>query len=222
MAQAVAQLSGEEIVTQVIDLLQNGVTLKDLHGYTEQEMDAVYALAYNKYNQAKYEEAMHLFGFLLMHDQLERKYYKAFGSCLQMLKKYPEAIRNYSMASVFDVNDPEPTFHTAECLVALGMVEEACEAPEQSVLAALVPGVQQLVLVGDHFQLRPSVQPYEFETGCRMDISMFERLVGTKERPTKVGTRDVCVCGIVMSAPSGSSFAQCSPTASGAIQRDVH
>ena len=129
MAQA-AELDIDKVAHQVIDLLQHGATLKDIHGYTADEMEAVYTLAYNHYNQAKYAEALQLFGFLLMHDQLERRYYKAFASCQQMLKRYPEAIRNFSMASIFDLTDPEPTFHTAECMIALGMEQEAKEALE--------------------------------------------------------------------------------------------
>jgi tetratricopeptide (TPR) repeat protein len=62
-----------------------------------------------------------------MHDQFERKYYKAFGSCLQILKRYEEAMRNYVTAAALDARDPEPIFHTAECLVALRMPTEAAE-----------------------------------------------------------------------------------------------
>ena len=130
MAQTTAmpEFDVEKLTGQVVDLLANGATLKDIHGYTDEEFDALYTLAYNFYNQGKYSEALQAFGFLLMHDQLERKYYKAFGSCLQMLKRYEEAIRNYSMASILDLTDPEPTFHTAECMVAIGMPKEAMEA----------------------------------------------------------------------------------------------
>ena len=118
----------ERLSEHTVDLLANGATLKAIKGYTDEEFEALYTLGYNLYNQGKFAEAMQAFGFLLMHDQLERRYYKAFGSCLQMLKRYEEAVRNYSMASVLDLTDPEPTFHTAECMVALGMPTEAMEA----------------------------------------------------------------------------------------------
>jgi len=32
------------------------------------------------------------------------------------------------MASILDLRDPEPTFHTAECMLAMGLVTEATEA----------------------------------------------------------------------------------------------
>jgi|EndMetStandDraft_7_1072992.scaffolds.fasta_scaffold457703_2 type III secretion system low calcium response chaperone LcrH/SycD len=131
MAQAATpQVDVEKVAAQVVDVFSHGATLKAIHGYTDEEFEALYALGYNFYNQGKFAEALQAFGFLLMHDQLERKYYKAFGSCQQMLKRYEEAIRNYSMASVLDLTDPEPTFHTAECMVGLGMPAEAIEALE--------------------------------------------------------------------------------------------
>jgi len=122
--QATLEAAGD----QALDLLAIGATLKDVKGFSDDQFDALYALGYNLYNQGKYAEAMSAFGFLLMHDQFERKYYKAFGSCQQMLKRYEEAIRNYSMASILDLRDPEPTFHTAECMLAMGLVTEATEA----------------------------------------------------------------------------------------------
>jgi hypothetical protein len=45
-----------------------------------------------------------------------------------MTADYEQAISYYSMASVMDMKDPIPTFHTAECLAALGRVPEAREA----------------------------------------------------------------------------------------------
>ena len=128
MAQTFAEREPEAFAAQVMELFGNGGTLKDVGGYTEREFEALYAMGYNLYNQAKYGDALLVFGFLLMHDQFGRKYYKAMGSCQQMLKRYEDAIRNYSMASLLDLQDPEPTFHTAECMVALGMVQEAREA----------------------------------------------------------------------------------------------
>lgn len=40
--------------------------------------------------------------------------------------------------------------------------EEAAEILEQHVLASLTTSVQQLVLIGDHMQLRPKVELFEF------------------------------------------------------------
>jgi hypothetical protein len=57
------------------------------------------------------------------------------------------------------------------------IVEEAAEVLEAHVLAALVPSIEQMVLIGDHQQLRPKVETFELATRHQLNISMFERLI---------------------------------------------
>jgi len=63
------------------------------------------------------------------------------------------------------------------------LVEEAGEILESHVLTAMTPGTKQLVLIGDHKQLRPKVNNYKLtvEKGDGFDLnrSMFERMVLT-------------------------------------------
>ncbi|KAI9573130.1 P-loop containing nucleoside triphosphate hydrolase protein [Boletus coccyginus] len=73
----------------------------------------------------------------------------------------------------------------AEAIKSLGpkslLVEEAGEILESHVLTALSHNVDQMVLIGDHKQLRPKVNNYELtvESGEGFDLnrSLFERLV---------------------------------------------
>jgi hypothetical protein len=61
------------------------------------------------------------------------------------------------------------------------VVEEAGEILECHILTALAPTVKQLVLIGDHKQLRPKINNYELsvEKGLGYDLnrSLFERLI---------------------------------------------
>ncbi|KAF3914170.1 hypothetical protein AA313_de0210225 [Arthrobotrys entomopaga] len=61
------------------------------------------------------------------------------------------------------------------------IVEEAAQIFESHVLAALHPNVQQLILIGDHKQLRPRCDTWELrhesKHGYDLDISLFERLI---------------------------------------------
>ncbi|KAI6264472.1 hypothetical protein MCOR28_011007 [Pyricularia oryzae] len=61
------------------------------------------------------------------------------------------------------------------------IVEEAGEILESHVLAALMPSVKRLILIGDHKQLRPKVNNYaltvEKGDGFDLNMSLFERLV---------------------------------------------
>ncbi|KAK6429478.1 hypothetical protein LTR95_014375 [Oleoguttula sp. CCFEE 5521] len=61
------------------------------------------------------------------------------------------------------------------------MVEEAGEILESHILTALTPSTKQLVLIGDHKQLRPKVNNYaltvEKGDGYDLNRSLFERLI---------------------------------------------
>lgn len=61
--------------------------------------------------------------------------------------------------------------------------EEAGEVLEAHTLTALLPSVEHAILIGDHEQLRPQINKYEFQhdnpRGAKfsLDLSLFERLV---------------------------------------------
>ena len=60
------------------------------------------------------------------------------------------------------------------------IVEEAAEISEAHLLALLGSHVQQLILIGDHKQLRPQVECYNLVKKYHFDISMMERLINNK------------------------------------------
>eukprot|EP00347_Sterkiella_histriomuscorum_P021254 403334658 len=57
------------------------------------------------------------------------------------------------------------------------IVEEAAEVFEAHILTALSEKTEQLVLIGDHQQLRPSPAVFELEKNYNLSMSLFERLV---------------------------------------------
>ena len=56
------------------------------------------------------------------------------------------------------------------------VIEEAAEIFEPHIFTSLSPTVQQLVLIGDHQQLRPKPTYYELEKKYDFNVSLFERL----------------------------------------------
>ena len=50
------------------------------------------------------------------------------------------------------------------------IVEEAAEVLEPHVLACLSRGVEHLIKIGDHMQLRPKVQVYQLQVGTRLPM----------------------------------------------------
>jgi type III secretion system low calcium response chaperone LcrH/SycD len=125
MSTATPSAPPEKLAEQITELLLAGGTLGTVYDYTDQDYEVLYALGHSLYSQGRYMDAMKAFGFLVIHNHLERRFMNAFAASLQMIKSYEEAIKYYTMASVMDMSDPVPTFHTCECMIALGMVDDA-------------------------------------------------------------------------------------------------
>ena len=57
------------------------------------------------------------------------------------------------------------------------LLEEAAEIPEHHVVSCLTPSCQQLIMIGDHQQLRPAYNDYKTARQYKINISLFERLI---------------------------------------------
>ncbi|PWV18105.1 putative ATP-dependent helicase [Trypanosoma cruzi] len=56
------------------------------------------------------------------------------------------------------------------------VVEEAAEVLESQLLACMTDSLQQIVLIGDHYQLQPKVETFLYEKVNKLNMSLFERL----------------------------------------------
>ncbi|XP_044731423.1 NFX1-type zinc finger-containing protein 1-like isoform X2 [Chrysoperla carnea] len=56
-------------------------------------------------------------------------------------------------------------------------VEEAAEVLESHIIISLTTACKHLILIGDHKQLRPSTADYRLAKDCKLDISLFERMI---------------------------------------------
>lgn len=56
------------------------------------------------------------------------------------------------------------------------VVEEAAEVLESQLLACMTDSLQQIILIGDHFQLQPKVETFLYEKVNHLNLSLFERL----------------------------------------------
>lgn len=70
--------------------------------------------------------------------------------------------------------------------------QSALQVMEAALLAALTAQTQQLILIGDHKQLRPKTQEYSLSVDSgrkyKLDVSMFERIAQQEEPPAPVVT----------------------------------
>ena len=124
------QKTGTEGLEAIIKLMLSGNTLADIADISDEELEAVYACAYRLYQQGQYAEALRAFQFLIRYNHFERRFFKAAGACLQMLKRYPTALEMYYMTWYLDASDAEPLFYASECLIAMGQLDLAEESLE--------------------------------------------------------------------------------------------
>ena len=123
-------VSVKTLAEQISQLLAAGGTLGAIYDYTDHDCEVMYTLGHGLYAQGRFADAVKVFGFLAMHNHLERRYMYAFAASLQMAGSHQEAIKFYTLASIMDPADPGPAFHTCECLIALGMTDNAIEGLE--------------------------------------------------------------------------------------------
>ena len=119
-----------KIAESVKTLIQEQATLKQLKGVTNDELEAVYSLAFGYYQTGKYEEAHKLFQFLVLFDHLNAKYWFGLGATQQALRDFQNAAVSYGYCSFLKLDNPKPQLHAAECFLALGDKRSAASALE--------------------------------------------------------------------------------------------
>ena len=118
----------KEMFQNAAKSLMKGEPFKMARGISDEELNAVYSLAYSYYSTGRYDEALKLFKFLVLFDHMSQKYWIGLGSAHQMLKNYDEAIAAYVQASLFDLENPKPIYYAAICHLAKGDKVQAASA----------------------------------------------------------------------------------------------
>ena len=122
------KIDTKKIAEGVKTLIEKGSTLKQMKGITNDELEAVYSLAFSYYRTGKYDEAIKLFQFLVLFDHLNAKYWFGLGAVQQATKDYQNAVVSYGYCSFLKLDNPKPQLHAAECFLALGDKRSAASA----------------------------------------------------------------------------------------------
>ena len=112
---------------------ENGHILKDFTGVTDDEMEAVYAVAIQEMDGGKYREAEDRFLLLCRLDHYNGKYWLGLGAVRHLTKRYQAAINAYALAGLHDGENPVPGLRAAECYLALGDFENAMSGAKAAV-----------------------------------------------------------------------------------------
>ena len=118
----------KELFVHAAQVVAKGEPIKMAKGISDEELNAVYSLAYSYYSTGRYEEALKLFKFLVLFDHMSQKFWIGLGSTQQVLKHYDEAIAAYAQAAFFDLNNPKPMYYAALCYFAKGDKVKAASA----------------------------------------------------------------------------------------------
>ena len=114
------KIDTKKIADGVKTLVEKGATLKQLKGISNEELEAVYSLAFGYYRSGKFDEAAKLFQFLVLFDHLNAKFWFGLGATQQALKDYTGAVSSYGYCSFLNLENPKPQLHAAECFLAMG------------------------------------------------------------------------------------------------------
>lgn len=125
---ASSAVDGEVLAEQLRAHLARGGTLGDWMGIGPAERAAAHALALYFYQQDQYDLAAQLFLWLIAIEPFERPYLLGLAAVRKMQERYPEAVDQYAAALALDVEDPQPAFYMAQCLLKMGLREPARDA----------------------------------------------------------------------------------------------
>ena len=108
-------------------LFQGLASLPSSSRLTGEQLEVIYAMAYAHVTQGQYEQALPIFAILGNYGPTRKHYLLGMALCLQMCRRYEEAIRVYSMADVLFPGGPELALRVAECQLLQGDRGEARE-----------------------------------------------------------------------------------------------
>ena len=113
--------SAAQYLEFMIHGFMNGlITLQELEGINDEEMETIYALGYNFFTYGKYEAAKDIFTGLTAYAPYTSHYWRALGAVSQQIKEYPDAIAAYDMAIANDPNDVVSYVYRGECQILSG------------------------------------------------------------------------------------------------------
>ncbi len=118
----------EQTAAQYLEFMIHGfmnglITLQELEGINDEEMETIYALGYNFFTYGKYDAAKDIFAGLTAYAPYTSHYWRALGAVNQQLKDYAEAIASYDMAIANDERDVVSFVYRGESYILSGNLD---------------------------------------------------------------------------------------------------
>lgn len=131
--------------------LMDGGTYAATINFDEKKAEGLYSLGHAQYLQGHFSEAMKFFGFIMALDPLNYRAMKAMAACMQMTRKYGQALLLLGILLVAEEDNKETSLQIINCLFHLGRYAEALkviDAIEPALAGASEDTVSQLRVNG--------------------------------------------------------------------------
>ncbi len=124
------ELSSDDMAKLVLAMM-DGAPLSTAVNFSQESLEAAYALAYSNYKAKNFADAEKLFSFLTIMDSMDPRFSLGLAGCFQAKGEYEKAIDMYQISMIGDaINDPSPMYYAAVCYMKLDKKEEAIAALE--------------------------------------------------------------------------------------------
>ncbi|UTH74098.1 type III secretion system translocator chaperone SicA [Chromobacterium sp. IIBBL 290-4] len=121
------EMNDERVAELIWEAINEGATLKDLHGIPQEMMDGLYAYAYDFYNKGRLDDAEVFFKFLCIYDFYNPDYIMGMAAVSQLRKNYQKASDLYGLAFAQSKDDYKPVFFLGQCQL---MMKKAAKAKQ--------------------------------------------------------------------------------------------
>lgn len=115
----------QQTLEQYREQLEQGYTLGELRGITDEGYAALYKIAHDLCDQGDFHHALPVAVQLTLHNPTDSRYPFTAGSCLQRLGHVEAAALMYALALDVDPEHAAAAYRLGECLITVGKSVEA-------------------------------------------------------------------------------------------------
>ena len=116
-------------ITTILNALNKGASIADVCNVSNEQIEGLYALAYNLYTAGNFPDAGTVFQALCLYKHKEARFWMGLAGCRQAQGDLKGAIDAYAMAGTVDLlRNPVPFLFAAKCYIQLGDKENAVGA----------------------------------------------------------------------------------------------
>lgn len=116
--------------------LAKGGSMKELRGIDQKQLEAMYRIAYGRYDSGLYNDSLLIFRHLCLLDHSEYRFFLGLGVTQVALKQYAQAAATLSHAEKLDPSDPRASLSMAGCFIEMKKLPLARQALKVTMLRA--------------------------------------------------------------------------------------